>query len=70
MIQVPFLSLPIDAAPRVPNVTVPDPVVILPMPTMSEGSEYVLQEPPEPIVEHEEEEEQLCVMCKAQKASC
>ena len=76
MIQVPFFSLPIDAAPKVPEIvmlvpssvvaasTIPDitvltPVATPPIPTVSEGLEPVIQEPPEPAVGHEEEVLQL-----------
>ena len=73
IIQEPFFSLPVDAAPKVPEIvtpapssvvvepTIPDitvstPVATPPIPTVSEGSEPVIQEPPEPTVGHEEEE--------------
>jgi hypothetical protein len=38
---------------------VPTPVTIPPMPTVSEGLEPVIQEPPEPSSEHEEEQQPL-----------
>ena len=71
MIQEPFFSLPVDAAPKVseivtpvpssvvaaptiPDITVTTPVATPPIPTVSEGSEPVIQEPPEPAIGHEE----------------
>ena len=55
MIREPFFSLPVVAAPTVPDIVVPAPVVIPPMVTMSEDLEPVLQELSEPTVVHEEE---------------
>ena len=55
MIQEPIFSLPVVAAPTTPEVMVPATVVILPVVTMSEYMEPVLQEPIELIVAHEEE---------------
>ena len=74
IIQEPFFSLPVDAAPKVPkivtsvpssvvtaptilDISVSTPVATPPIPTVSEGLEPVIQEPPEPAVGHEEEEE-------------
>ena len=55
MIQEPIFSLPVVAASTTHEVMVPTTVVILPVVTMSEYMEPVLQEPIELIVAHEEE---------------
>jgi len=73
MIQEPFFSLPVDAAPKVPEIVTPAPSSVVaaptipdimvsthvatpPIPTVSEGLEPVIQEPPGPAIGHEEEE--------------
>ena len=55
MIQEPIFSLPVGAAPTTHAVVMPAPIAILPMATMSEYMEPVLQVPVEPIVVHEKE---------------
>ena len=55
MIQEPIFSLPVVATPTTPEVMVPATVVKLPVVTMNEYMEPVLQEPIELIVAHEEE---------------
>ena len=46
---------PVVAAPTIPDTTVTTPAATPPIPTVSEGLEPVIQEPPEPAVGHEEE---------------
>ena len=58
MIHEPFFSLPAVAAPTVQDTTVPTPVVILPVATMNDDKEPVLQDPIEPIATHEGEQQQ------------
>ena len=55
MVPVPA---PVVAAPTNSDIMVTTPIAIPPMPTVSEGLEPVIQEPPEPAIEHEEEEQQ------------
>ena len=58
MIHEPFFSLPAIAAPTVQDTVVPAPIVILPMATMNDDEEPVFQDPVEPIVTHEGEQQQ------------
>ena len=58
MIHEPFFSLPTIAAPTVQDTIVPAPVVILPVATMNDDEEPVLQDPVEPIATHEREQQQ------------
>ena len=57
-LKVPEIVMPVPspvvAAPTIPDITVSTPIAILPIPIVSEGSEPVIQEPPEPTVGHEE----------------
>ena len=56
--QEPFFALPVAPAPIIPAIVVQAPVETPPMTTMSENSEPVRQEPNEPFVEHEREQQQ------------
>ena len=58
MIHEPFFSLPVVAAPTVQDTMVSAPVVILPVATMNDDEEPVLQDPIEPIAIHEGEQQQ------------
>ena len=58
MIQKHFFSIPIAVAPTVQVTVVTTPVVSSPMATTNEDEEPVLQDPIEPIVAHEEEQQQ------------
>ena len=58
MIHEPFFSLPTVAAPTVQDTVVPAPVVILPVATMNDDDEPILQDLVEPIATHEGEEQQ------------
>ena len=58
MTQEPFFALPCAPVPTIPAIVVQAPVVTPPMTTMSENSEPVRQEPNEPFVEHEREQQQ------------
>ena len=58
MIHEPFFSLPAVAALIVQDTVVPAPVVILPVATMNDDEESVLQDPIEPIATHEGEQQQ------------
>jgi hypothetical protein len=49
--------LPIAAAPTVLDTVVPAPVVSSPLPTSNENLEPILQDPLEPHVEHQEEQQ-------------
>jgi hypothetical protein len=62
MIQEPFFSLPIVPAPIIPKVVVQAPVVTPPVTTRCEDPEPVRQEPTEPVVEHEREQQQLALI--------
>ena len=53
MIHEPFFSLPAVAAPIVQDTVVPTPVVILPVATMNDDEEPVLQDLVEPIATYE-----------------
>jgi hypothetical protein len=57
MVQEPFFSLPVAAAPIVPDTIVTSPVVNSPVVTINEYEEPVLQDPIEPVVAHEEEQQ-------------
>ena len=57
MIQEPFFSIPIAAAPIVQDTLVTTHVVISPVATMNEDEEPVVQDPIEPVVAHEEEQQ-------------
>ena len=58
MIQEPFFSLPVATAPTVQGTIVTTPVVSSPIATTNEDEEHVLQDPIEPVVAHEEEQQQ------------
>lgn len=58
MTQEPFFALPCAPVPTIPAIVVQAPIVTPPMTTMSENSEPVRQEPNEPFVEHEREQQQ------------
>ena len=64
MIQEPIFSLPVVATPTTPEVMVPATVVILPVVTMSEYMETILQEPIELTVAHEKELHQSQKKCQ------
>ena len=57
MVQEPFFTLPIVATPTVPDTVVTTHVVSSPMATINEYEEPVLQNPVEPVVTHEEEQQ-------------
>ena len=57
MVQEPFFSLPVAAAPTVPDTVVTAHVVNSPMATINEHEEHVLHDPIEPVVAHEEEQQ-------------
>ena len=57
MIQEPFFSIPVAAAPTVQDTVVTTHVVISPVATMNEDEEPVVQDPIEPVVAHEEEQQ-------------
>jgi hypothetical protein len=58
MVQEPFFSLPIAAAPTMLDIVMIAPVVNSPMATINEHEEPVLQDPIEPVVAHEEQQQQ------------
>jgi hypothetical protein len=58
MIHEPFFSLPAVAAPTVKDTVVPAPVVIPPVATMNNDEGPVLQDPIEPIITNEGEQQQ------------
>ena len=58
MTQEPFFALPCAPVPTIPTIVVQAPVVTPPMTMMSENLEPVRQEPNEPFVEHEREQQQ------------
>ena len=58
MVQEPFFSLPIVAAPIVQDTVVTAPVVSSPVATINEHEKTVPQDPIEPIAAHEEEQQQ------------
>ena len=49
MVQEPFFSLPVAAAPTVQDIVVTTPVVSSPIATTNEDEEPVLQDPIEPV---------------------
>jgi hypothetical protein len=57
MIQNPFFSLPVVAAPTMRDIMVPAPVVIPHVATMNDDEEPVLQDPIEPVATHEGEQQ-------------
>jgi hypothetical protein len=57
MVEEPFFTLPVAVAPTVRDTAVPTLVVSSPVATMNELVEHVLQEPVEPDVAHEEEQQ-------------
>ena len=57
MVHEPFFSLPV-AAPTVQDTVVTAPVVSSPVATINEHEEPILQDPIEPVVAHEEEQQQ------------
>ena len=57
MIHEPFFSLPTIATPTVQDTVVLAPIVILPMATMNDDEEHVLQDLVEPIATHEGEQQ-------------
>ena len=58
MVQEPFFMLPVVAVPTVQDTIVTTPVVSSLVATMNEHEELVLQDPIEPIVAHEDEQQQ------------
>ena len=58
MIQEPFFSVPVVAAPAVHDTVVPAPVVSSPVVAINENEEPVLQDPLEPVAADEGEEQQ------------
>ena len=58
MIQEPFFSLPIAAAPTIPDIVVPTPIVSCPAMATNDNMEPVLQDPTEPIATNEGEPQQ------------
>jgi hypothetical protein len=58
IVQEPFFTIPIIAAPTVQDTVVTTPVVSSSMATMNEHEEPVLQDPIEPSVTHDEEQQQ------------
>ena len=68
MIHEPFFSLPAVAAPTIQDTVVPALVVILPVETMNDDEELVLQDPIDPIATHEGEQQTIasnrrCAKC-------
>jgi hypothetical protein len=58
MIQEPFFELPVVAAPTMQDTVVSAPIVISHVATMNDDEEHVLQDPIEPVVTHEGEQQQ------------
>ena len=58
MVQEPFFTLPVVAVPTVQDTAVTSLVVSSPMTTINEHEEPVLQDPLEPVVTHEGEQQQ------------
>ena len=58
MVQEPFFMLHVVAVPTVQDIVVTAPIVSSPMITMNEHEEPVFQDRQEPIVTHEEEQQQ------------
>jgi hypothetical protein len=57
MIQEPFFSLPVAAAPTTQDIVVLAPVVISPVATINDDEEPVLQDLIEPVATHEGEQQ-------------
>ena len=57
MVQEPFFTLPVVVVPTVQDTIVTAPVVSSPVAIMNEHEEPVLQDPQEPIVTHEGEQQ-------------
>ena len=58
IVQEPFFTLPVVAVQTVQDTIVTSPIVSSPMATMNEHEEHVLQDPQEPVVTHEKEQQQ------------
>ena len=58
MVQEPFFMLPVVAVPTVQDTVVTALVVSSPVATMNEHEEPILQDPLEPIITHEGEQQQ------------
>ena len=58
MVQESFFMLPVVAVPIVQDIVVTTYVVSSPVATMNEHEEHVLQDPQEPVVTHEGEQQQ------------
>ena len=58
MVREPFFTLPVVAVPTVHDTVATTPVVTSLMATLNEHEEPVLQHPIEPIVAHDEEQQQ------------
>ena len=58
MVQEPFFMLPVVAIPIVQDTIVTAPVVSSPVATMNEHEEPIFQDPLEPVVTYEEEQQQ------------
>ena len=58
MVHEPFFTLPVVAVPTVQDTIVTAPAVSFLVATMNEHEEPVLQDPQEPVVTHEEEQQQ------------
>ena len=58
MVEEPFFTLPATIAPTVQDTVVPTPIASSPVATMNEREEPILEEPIEPNVAHEEEQQQ------------
>ena len=58
MVQEPFFMLPVVAVPTVQDTIVTTPVVSSPVATMNEHKEPILQDPQEPVVTNEGEQQQ------------
>ena len=58
MVQDPFFTLPVVDVPTVQHIVVTAPIISSHMATMNEHEEPVVQDPIEPVVIHEEEQQQ------------
>ena len=58
MIQEPFFSPPVAAAPTIPDIVMPAPIVSPPVVATNENEEPVFQDPIEPIAADEGEQQQ------------
>jgi hypothetical protein len=65
MIQEPFFSILVGAAPTVQDTAVTTPVVSSHVAIMNEKEESIVQDPIEPIIAQEEELQQKCQLMKA-----